>query len=466
MVVRPPADVPSHDASDNGPVNPFRRDRSDRKARTIAGAAAPVSVLGLVWRFTMAGLIALSAVAIMMAVVSRRVGTDRAIEEASDVAVLTGRGIVEPALQNAIVDMDPDAVAALDRVVRRSVLEGSLIRIKIWRGDGTIVYSDEPQLIGQVFVIDDDQLDVLVNDGIDAEVSDLDKPENLLEAVEGELLEVYLPITTPAGETLLYEAYFRYDGVIEAGREWWLSFAPVTLGSLVVLELIQIPLAWSLARRLRRGQQERERLLHQAIESSETERRRIASELHDGVVQDLSGVSFTLAAAARRNGETDGVLTQSSQHLRDTIQSLRSMLVDIYPPNLQEEGIEAALSDLLARLRSRGVTTELETDLDLVRLSPSSTALLYRVAQEALRNVVGHSQATRVAVKVHGGADLVTMSIDDDGRGFESAEAESARQEGHFGLRLMGDLVAEAGGELRVSSAPGQGTNVEVRVPA
>ncbi len=453
-------------SGDNGVVNPFRRDRANKPERPIAGAAAPVSVLGLVWRFTMAGLIALSAVAIIMAVYSRHVGTDRAILDARRVATLTGRGIVEPALQNAIVDFDPAAVAAVDTVVHRSVLQDSLIRVKIWRADGTIVYSDEPQLIGRVFDIDDAQLDVLVNNGIEAEVSSLDKPENLLEAVEGELLEVYLPIQTPSGETLLYEAYFRYDGVIEAGREWWLSFAPVTLGSLVVLELIQIPLAWSLAKRLRRGQQERERLLHQAIESSETERRRIASELHDGVVQDLSGVSFTLAAAARRNGEADGVLTQSSQHLRDTIQSLRSMLVDIYPPNLQEEGIEAALSDLLARLRSRGVTTELDTDMGVVRPSPPSTALLYRVAQEALRNVAGHSQATRVAVNVRGGAGLVTMTIDDDGRGFDPADAETARQEGHFGLRLMGDLVAEAGGELRVSSAPGQGTNVEVRIPA
>ena len=433
---------------------------------SASSTVGTVSVAGLVWRFTMAGLIALSAVAIIMALLSRRVGTDRAIEDARSISVLTGRGIIEPSITDDLVTMSPAAIDAVDALVRRSVLEGSLFRVKIWRTDGTIVYADDPRLIGEVFPLDGNQLDVIANGGIEAEVSSLERPENRLEAAEGELLEVYLPITTPSGETLLYETYFRYDGVIEAGREWWLSFAPVTLGSLIALELIQVPLAWSLARRLRRGQEERERLLNQAIESSEAERRRIASELHDGVVQDLTGVGFALTAAARRNGETGGVLTQSSQHLRDAIQSLRSLLVDIYPPNLQEEGIEAALSDLLARLRSRGVETALDVELSGTRPSETTTVLLYRVAQEALRNIVDHADATSVTLTVKAAADYITMSVDDNGRGFDPAAAESARSEGHFGLRLIGDIVSEAGGELRVTSAAGRGTEVDLRMPA
>ena len=85
-----------------------------------------------------------------------------------------------------------------------------------------------------------------------------------------------------------------------SGRRIWRSFAPISLGALLVLELVQIPLAWSLARRLQQRQREREGLLQQALAASDMERRRIASDLHDGVVQDLVGVAFTFGGAARR----------------------------------------------------------------------------------------------------------------------------------------------------------------------
>ena len=126
------------------------------------------------------------------------------------------------------------------------------------------------------------------------------EPENRFERGQGKLLEVYLPIRTPSGERLLFEAYFRYTPVSAAGARIWRSFAPISLGALIVLEFVQIPIAWSLARRLRERQREREALLRQALEASELERRRIAADLHDGVVQDLTGVAYSLTGAARQ----------------------------------------------------------------------------------------------------------------------------------------------------------------------
>ncbi len=425
-----------------------------------------ISVRGMVWRFTMAGLIAMSIVAVVLALISRKVSTERAIDEARQAAVLTGEGIVEPALDDAILRLDPGAIDALDAVVRQSVLRGSLFRVKVWRADGTIVYSDVADLIGERFTPEEEQLDVLQLGGVEAEISELDRDENRFEVDQGRLLEVYLQIRSPSGQPLIYETYFRYDGVSEAGTDVWLSFAPASLGALLLLQLIQIPLAWSLARRVHRGEQERVRLLRKAIDSSDAERRRIARDLHDGVVQDLTGISFTLGAASRRAGDgADPVLEPSAQKVRDTVQSLRSLLVDIYPPNLLEEGLQSALSDLMAGLRSRGIETHLNIEMGDHDPDAATTNLFYRVAQEATRNVLGHADANRVGVDLVATPSGLLLTIEDDGRGFMAETARAAFDDGHLGLRIIGELVADADGELRIESAPQRGTRVTVRMP-
>ena len=91
-------------------------------------------------------------------------------------------------------------------------------------------------------------------------------PENRYERQFGKLLEVYLPIRQPSGNALLFEAYYRYEAVAASGRKVWRSFAPVALGALIVLELVQIPLAWSLAARLRHRQRERDERQHAQLD--------------------------------------------------------------------------------------------------------------------------------------------------------------------------------------------------------
>ena len=300
----------------------------------------PISVGKVVARFAVAGFVALVLVIAFTAIASRRVGTEQAIEEARRVADISGIGLVAPVLDDGVVAMDRDALDRLDAVVRDDVLRGSLVRVKIWREDGTIVYADEPRLIGEQFPLDDDALEVLATGGQIAEVSDLSGPENRYET-ERKLLEVYTRVETPSGTPLLFETYFNYGGVTEVGRNLWLQFAPITIAALILLELVQIPIAWSMARRLQASQQERERLLRHALEASDAERRRIASDLHDGVVQELTGVSLTLAAQGRTSIEPQQAL-DASEAIRSSVKSLRSLLVEIYPPNLAEEGLESA----------------------------------------------------------------------------------------------------------------------------
>ena len=173
-------------------------------------------------------------------------------------------------------------------------------------------------------------------------MSDLTKPENRYEQSQGKLLEVYLPIETPSGEPLLFEAYYRYSLVSSNGNQLWRSFAPIALGSLIALELVHIPLAYSLARRLRQQSEERELLLRQALEASDVERRHIASDLHDGVVQDLAGrgVRARRRQARRANGDAVDPKVAGARrgHRRGRASACcgRS-LVDIYPPDFGEK---------------------------------------------------------------------------------------------------------------------------------
>ena len=417
-------------------------------------------------QFMVVGSAALVIVALALSVASRRVGEREAIVEARSEALVKAQALVEPKLQDGLLTGDPAALAAVGKIVTSDVLNAQLVRVKVWSADGKILYSDEPRLIGSTYHLGDDERAALATGVVDAEVSDLQKPENRFERVHKKLLEVYLPVETPSGQKVLFEAYFLYDSVQDSGTRIWRSFAPVAIGALIALELIQIPLAYSLARRLRPRQLDREDLMGRAINASEHERRRIAQDLHDGVVQDLAGVSYSLAALARQPDEPNHAeIATAAGNVRGSIESLRTLLVELYPPNLAEEGLVAALSDLLARARAVGLeatadTSALETELPL-----NVSRLIYRTVQESVRNVITHAQAQSVRVVVAAAEEKAWAEITDDGIGFDVAAAEAAADGGHVGLLGITDLAADAGGRLDVTSTAGEGTTVRIEVP-
>jgi signal transduction histidine kinase len=423
-----------------------------------------------VGQFALAGLVAVLIVGLGMAVASRRVGERQAIADVRVTTLSKAKGVVEPLLTDGVVAGDPEALAALSAAVARDVLNGSLVRVKIWAPDGRVVFSDEPRIVGSVYELGPDEQDALRTGRIDAEGSDLSKPENRFERPFGELLEVYLPVRTIGGQPLLFEAYYRFDIVATNGSKLWRSFAPIALGALVMLEVVQIPLAWSLARRLRLRLREREGLLQRALEASEVERRQIASDLHDGVVQDLAGVAYALSASARNASRgTAGdpaVLEESAEVVRDSIRALRSLVVDIYPPDLADEGLESALTDLLGRAEDEGLRPTLDVAGMRDPVPDAVSALLYRAAQEGLRNVLSHARAATVLVRVETAGGRATLEVVDNGDGFDADGAgAAAAAPGHVGLKALAGLVADAGGVLHVRSAPGSGTTLRVEVP-
>ena len=144
---------------------------------------------------------------------------------------------------------------------------------------------------------------------------------------------------------------------------------------------------------------------------------------------------------------------------------IRSLLVEIHPPNLRATGLEAALGDLLAPLAAHGIETSLEVE-DGLDLDDETEQLLYRAAGEAIRNVERHANASRLSVSVGRREGWAYLEAADDGVGFTPADRERSRAVGHVGLSLLEELTARMGGKLEVRSTPGQGTSFLLEVPA
>lgn len=414
-------------------------------------------------------LVVLAVVAVVGVIASRRLAEAAAVTDAAKTADVLAEVVAQPALSDGLLTGSPAALRAMDQAVRAHVLGPSIVRVKIWDPTGRILYSDAPSLIGERFPLGAAEKDVLTNPQTRADVSDLTSPENRLERGRGKLLQVYRPIWTPAGNPVLFETYAPYDEVTARTGQIWRGFAGVTITSLLLLVVLLLPILWRLLDRLKRAQDQREALLQRAVDASTEERRRIAGALHDGVVQDLAATSFAVAGAAERAtslgqpGLADEVRS-AADTVRASIVGLRSLLVDIYPPSLATAGLDAALTDLVSTLRARGTAVLLQISPD-TGLDAAGERLVYRVAQECLNNIVKHAAATNVTVRLEHDDRHAVLTISDNGVGFEAPELLARPKEGHFGLRVVGDVVADAGGELLLASAPGAGTSWQLRIP-
>jgi two-component system NarL family sensor kinase len=424
-----------------------------------------------IFRFMATSLVAMLVLALAAVYVQRRLGEEAAVRAARENAAVIGHGIVEPVLTESSLSGSGAAEQQLDHLVRTRVLTNpDIVRVKIWDPTGRILYSDEPRLIRGEYELDSDDTAVLRTGGTDASISDLSKPENRFERNNGRLLEVYLPVKVqPSGRTVLFELYHRFDERSVSGLRLWRASAPMLLGAIMLVWLLQVPLVWSMARRLRAGHEERERLLQRAVDSSNIERRRIASDLHDGVVPQLAGTAYVLGAARQRvakapMSETERALNDGAGGIREAIQQLRSLIIEIHPPSLEQVGLAGALEELAAGISTSGLEIDVQVDPDL-SLDAAGDQLIYRGAQEALRNVVAHAHATRATLVVtadDGGALLVAA---DDGIGFSQDDIVRRRGEGHVGLSLLRELVGDVGGALEIESHPGVGTTVSLWVP-
>ncbi|MGX7679740.1 sensor histidine kinase [Jatrophihabitans sp. DSM 45814] len=465
----------------------------------------PASLRRIFFQFGTAMFVVVLLVAIAGGIISRRLAEQQSVHEAAETTNILATAVFQPLLTDPMTTDSTAANSKLGPVVLNGVLSGSLIRIKLWNPAGLIVFSDEKRLVGTTFVLDDEAQSSLTRSRTEASVSDLRRPENVFERSQGKLLEVYRPVWTPSGRPMLLEAYFRYDSVNAQTLDLWRGFSGIMVSSLVAVAVLLFPLLWTLVRRVRREEARREALTRRSLDAATEERKRIAADLHDGVVQQLVASSFSVAAAGERasaigDHELAANLATSATTVRSSIAGLRSLLVDIYPPSLEAGGLEAGLRDLVGTMTGRGPRIQLSVDQTVVaRLRPEAQESLFRVAQESLRNALRHAHASTILISVgtaafdHQPGDLlpsdvkeygdggrsrtyVRLEIQDDGAGFDTTTPNLARrdrsvsgnrrgEDGHLGLELMSDIAARSGSMLAIRSAPGQGTTVRMDLP-
>ena len=414
-------------------------------------------------QFLAVSVILVGGIAVAITVLAGRAANSEAIADARTTTAVLARSVAEPVLTDKLLAGDPGAIDRFDRDVVGRLVVGNVRRIKIWAADGTIVYSDEPRLIQTRYDLGEEEDDIFQNGGVEAEVSDLSKPENRFEAKDVQLVEVYTRVRTREGTPVLFEAYYSAADIEQRKREVFIPFQRIALGSLLTLLAVASPVIWMLTRRLTDAARDRERLLVSAIDASDAERRRIARDLHDGVVQDLAGTTFSLSATARDAAMPPQLregIERSARALRKSLRSLRSLLVEIHPADLAAEGLPAALADLTAPAASAGIRATVAVD-DVEGLDEATVALIWRVAQESVRNAIRHSGASNLTVAVQGDPIAVTLEVIDDGDGFDP---QALRDPVHYGLRGLQSLVADAGATLGVDSAPGRGTTVRLEV--
>ena len=211
-------------------------------------------------------------------------------------------------------------------------------------------------------------------------------------------------------------------------------------------------------------------LSRRLIEVEESERRRLARELHDRIGQNVSILNMTvgliraeLPASAREQVRVR--LDDCEKLLQATGELVRDVMADLRPPGLDELGLSAALSGYASQISHRGgVPVIINGPGFTPRLPPALEIALFRVAQEAIVNALKHAGATRITVTLQTQSDLAIMIVADDGVGFDMAVSRP-QLTAHLGLVNIRERAQSIGGDLRIESAPGSGTRVIVQVP-
>ena len=221
----------------------------------------------------------------------------------------------------------------------------------------------------------------------------------------------------------------------------------------------------------RRTEKAMRALMHRVVQVQEAERRSVALELHDHVTQVLCAVLFSSQALVDKLSAAGRPERKAAIKLRElageTACEVERITHNLRPGVLEDLGLVAAMRAAGAEFAGRtGVSAKLDGVQSPVRLPPATELALYRIFQEALKNVGKHARARRVAMSLTRQGDFIRLLINDDGIGFNAEHRPGRRKEGGgLGLLGMRERAVDAGGILKIKSARGSGTEIEVRVP-
>ncbi|MDF7815616.1 PAS domain-containing sensor histidine kinase [Hymenobacter sp. YC55] len=264
--------------------------------------------------------------------------------------------------------------------------------------------------------------------------------------------------TVETGQALDLEHY--YDG---EGMQDWYRWTAVKLGDGVASTVENITARQqATAEQLRRERVQQQELANAVLEAQETERRRIAESLHNGLGQQLYAAQLHLhqlmpTAPPAAFAES---MRQTQVLLQNAIRQARTLSHQLMPTVLEDFGLTVALRDISQNFTTPQLrfTTEVET---LPELPPTLQLALYRMAQELANNVVKHASATDAVMQLRAPDGWLELEVKDNGLGFDPAQ----RSREGLGLQLLTDRVQLLGGQLTVISSPESGTQVQIRIP-
>jgi signal transduction histidine kinase len=207
-------------------------------------------------------------------------------------------------------------------------------------------------------------------------------------------------------------------------------------------------------------------LSNRLAEERQDERMQIAAFLHDDLAQHLFRLSIQVDVAQRhlsagRLEEAERTLQEIKETKNRTSDRIRALIRDLHRSPLGRAGLADAIHGFVAET-ARDAEVEFRTDIDEIELPPPIALLLYHIAREGVMNALKHAQARTVEISVKQVGDEVELVLRDDGVGFDP---EAPPPEGHYGLTMMRERAAVAGGTIRMESAPGKGTTITVRMP-
>ena len=197
------------------------------------------------------------------------------------------------------------------------------------------------------------------------------------------------------------------------------------------------------------------------------ERNRLAREIHDTIAQGLAGLALkleTVDALMESNAQAEKTREYVQQALaltRQNLDEVRRSVMDLRAAPLEERSLTEAIQALIESVRQTSVMAIEFTESESRRLPVRLETSIYRVVEQALTNIRQHAEARNVTINLVMSPENVTLSIEDDGCGFDTSEA----QDGHYGLVGMNERIKLAGGAMTISSSPGEGTRIEATIP-
>jgi two-component system, NarL family, sensor kinase len=266
-------------------------------------------------------------------------------------------------------------------------------------------------------------------------------------------------IVTAAGYLAVWIFYSKRDDRIGLPNIVYTHF-----GFLLWLAVATTALCLVLARRslrVRALHEVRRQLVSEAMQADERRSRELAEHLRDGPLQTLLAARLELDEARGRN--SDPALNMVYEALQETATGLRSTVTELHPQVLAQLGVTAALREMVKQFETRAQIS-VAADLEEVG-KPASAQLLHRAARELLVNVDKHAAASRVQVRLARNGDPITLTVADDGRGFDPEVVGQSVAEGHIGLGSLLARFDAMGGAMHIDSKPG-GTRVTVTSPA